>query len=336
MRRKLFLFVSALIILSITLVGCNNSSGGQSVEEKSNSPQANNNAQGEIDFPNGDITFMIPNGPGGANDLSVRGLITGMEKELGVTVIPENKPASNGVVAAVELANSKPDGQTLYFNSQSVILLALQGGNIDLSKFQPVAQIVEDTSAITVHADAPYNSLQELVDYALENPGKLKIATNGKNALWDFSAQTFADAAGLELQYIAYTSGGSEMAAALASGEVDISANSPSEVRSLVEAGKLKVLAVQSEERHSLFPDVPTAQEQGFDAKFPVWRTVFTAKGTDEAILQKLEDSIKASWESDEFIDFLDNNGMPGKFRGYKESSEFFEEQIAMYEAMLN
>ncbi|OAS89046.1 MULTISPECIES: tripartite tricarboxylate transporter substrate binding protein [Metabacillus] len=324
MKKLVFIFASILLVVSFVLVGC--SGGGSTSGEEQ---------KGESSLLQEDVTFIIPNAPGGSNDLSVRGIIRGMEQELGVEVIPKNQPASKGIVAAVELTQSENNGQTLYFNSQSLILLALQEDNLDLSKIQPLAQVVEDTSAITVAVDSPYNSLQDLVDAAKENPGKIKIATNGVGALWDFSAKTFANTANINLQYIPYTSGGNAMSTAVASGEVDVSANSPSEVKPLVDAGKLKVLAVQSNERHGLFPNVPTAKEQGFDSEFPVWRGVFTVKGTDEAILQQLEDSIRKSYESEDFKGFLENNGMPGKFRGHKEFTEFFEEQVEMYEEIV-
>lgn len=287
-------------------------------------------------FPSEDITFIIPNGPGGSNDLSVRALDPGLESALKATIVPVNKPASKGVVAAMELAQSDPDGHTLYFNSQTLILLSLMEGFIDLSKFQPVAQIVQDTSAITVPADAPYNTLQGLIEYANKSSNKMTIATNGNGALWHFSAANFADAAGLDLQFVPYTAGGAAMTKALASGEVDISANSPSEVKPLVDAGRLKVLAVQSEERSSLFPDVPTAKESGIDAIFPVWRGVFTKSGTDEEILKKLSDSIENSFNSEGFQEFLENRGMPGKFRDYNEFSSFFATQEARYKELLS
>ncbi|OLO12384.1 hypothetical protein BTW10_02615 [Chromohalobacter japonicus] len=259
-----------------------------------------------------------------------------MENSLNTNVIPVNKPASKGVVGAMKLAQSEPDGYTLYFNSQTLVLLSLSEEFIDLRKFQPVAQVVQDTSAITVPVDAPYDTLQGLIEYAKDNPGELKIATNGKDALWYFAAANFADGANLDLQFVPYTSGGAAMSKALASGEVDIAANSPTEVKPLVDAGKLKVLAVQSKERHSLYPDVPTAKEAGIDITFPVWRGVFTKAGIGEEKLNKLSNSVERAYNSERFQTFLENKGMPGKFRGHEKFEEFFEAQVNRYEELIN
>lgn len=111
------------------------------------------------EFPSRDIEVIVPNGPGGANDLTVRSLESGLESALGVNVITVNQPASGGIVAAVRLAETDPSGHTLYFNSQSLITLSKTNDFLDLEKFQPVAQVVQDASAIAVNSNAPYNTL---------------------------------------------------------------------------------------------------------------------------------------------------------------------------------
>lgn len=335
--KKIAIFLGIFVVASSMLIGCSTSTNEKA--STSTQPSAQTDTKPEekkVDFPKGDITFLIPNGPGGANDLSVRGLIPGLEKELNVKVIPENKPASGGAVAAVELATAKPDGQKLYFNSQTLILMPYSGKKeIEMKNYQPVAQIVEDSSAITVPANAPYNTLQEFVDNAKQNPGKLKMAINGKGALWHLSAATFAKEAGLEFQYVPYQEGGAQMSTALAAGEVDVSANSPSEVKPLVDSGNLKILAIQSEERHPLFPDVPTTTEAGTKSLFPVWRGIFTTSGIDDAKLTILDQALKQAMESPEFQEFLKTQGMPAKYRNHTEFTEFVNKEAETYEVLM-
>jgi tripartite-type tricarboxylate transporter receptor subunit TctC len=105
------------------------------------------------------------------------------------------------------------------------------------------------------------------------------MATNASGAIWHLAAASFANAAGIEVQYVPYPSGGAAMATATAGGEVDVTANSPTEVKPLVDAGELRILAVQSEERHPAFPDVPTVAECGIDTSFAVWRGIFCPEG---------------------------------------------------------
>ena len=96
-------------------------------------------AEGQKDtFPSGDVTFVNPNAAGGGNDLIMRALIPGMKTSLGVNVIPENKPASRGAIAALDITNAKPDGQKVYINSQTLILMPYGGVEVAVEKFQPV------------------------------------------------------------------------------------------------------------------------------------------------------------------------------------------------------
>ncbi|MFA6506186.1 MAG: tripartite tricarboxylate transporter substrate binding protein [Treponemataceae bacterium] len=283
-------------------------------------------AEGQKDkFPRGDVTFVNPNAAGGGNDLIMRALIPGMKSSLGVNVIPENKPASRGAIAALDITKAKPDGQKVYINSQTLILMPYGGVEVDVEKFQPVAQVVEDTGVVLVKADAPYNTLQEFV--AKAKTAKLKVSHNGAGSLWHLAAVMFAKAAGVEFQYVAYSGGGAPMLTALASGEIDMVIVNPAESKALMDAGKIKPLAVMSDGKHPMLTSVPTCVESGVKVTFPVWRGIFTTKGTPEASLAILEKSVKAGMGSPEFKNLVTSSGLEEKFKGYAEFSKFFEEQ---------
>lgn len=284
-------------------------------------------------YPQGDVTFLIPQGPGGGNDMTVRALIPGMKRALNGNVVPVNKAEARGAVAASELANAKPDGQKIYFNSQSLLLMPYAGIDVKLDKFQPVAQVVEDTAAIIVRADAPFKTLDEFIKYAQAN--KIKVAHNGNGALWHLSALQFAKAIKADFNYIAYPSGGAQMLTALASGEVELCVISPSESKALIESGRLKVLAVMSDTRHAVVPNVPTMKELGINQTFPVWRGIFTTAGTPKETLAILEKAIKAATESDEFKTLAKNNGFPVKFRGVTEFTAFIKDETEKYKSMM-
>jgi tripartite-type tricarboxylate transporter receptor subunit TctC len=286
-------------------------------------------AEGQKDkFPNGDVTFVNPNAAGGGNDLIMRALIPGMKSSLGVNVIPENKPASRGAIAALDITNAKPDGQKVYINSQTLILMPYGGVDVAVDKFQPVAQVVEDTGVVLVKADAPYKNLQELV--AAAKSRKLKVSHNGAGSLWHLAAVMLAKAANVDFQYVAYSGGGAPMLTALAAGEVDVVIVNPAESKALMDAGKIKPLAVMSDGKHPMLTTVPTCMESSVNVTFPVWRGIFTTKGTPESSLAVLEKAVKAGTESAEFKNLVDNSGLEIKFKGYTEFSKFFEEQKAL------
>lgn len=276
-------------------------------------------------FPNGDITFVNPNAAGGGNDLIMRALIPGMKTSLGVNVIPDNKPESRGAIAALAISNGKPDGQKVYINSMTLLLMPYGGVDVNLNAFQPVAQVVDDTGVILVKADSPYKDLKDLI--AKAKTTKLKISHNGIGSLWHFAAVSFAQAAGVDFQYVAYSGGGTPMLTALATGEVDIVIVNPAESKSLIDAGKIRPLAVMSEGKHQMLTDTPTCIASGVKVSFPVWRGIFTTKGASSEVLDTLEKSIKAGMESAEFKNLVQTSGLEAKFKGHKEFTKFINEQ---------
>jgi len=276
-------------------------------------------------FPNGDVTFVNPNAAGGGNDLIMRALIPGMKASLGVNVIPDNKPEARGAIAALAISKGRPDGQKVYINSMTLLLMPYGGVEVNLDAFQPVAQVVDDTGVILVKADAPYKDLKDLI--AKAKTSKLKISHNGVGSLWHFAAVSFAKAAGVDFQYVAYSGGGTPMLTALATGEVDIVIVNPAESKSLMDAGKIRPLAVMSEGKHPMLPEVPTCIASGVKVSFPVWRGIFTTKGVRSEALDTLEKSVKAGMESPEFRSLAESTGLEPKFKGHKEFTKFINEQ---------
>lgn len=312
--KKSVLLVLVLLVGALSVAGCGGGTQGK--------------------FPKGDITFLIPSGPGGGNDMTTRALIPGMKRQLNVNIVPANKPEAKGAVAATELASAKPDGQKIYFNSQTLLLMPYAGvPDVKLDKFQPVAQVVEDTASIVVRSDAPFKTFEEFVKYAKGT--KMKVANNGNGALWHLSAIQLSQALKVEFNYIPYPSGGNQMLAALAAGEVELCVISPSESKAMIDSGRLKVLAVMSDKRHTVVPNVPTMKELGIDSSFPVWRGVFTTAGTSKETLDVLEKALKVAVESDEFKTYAKNNGFPILFRGHVEFSKFIATEKVKYAKMM-
>jgi putative tricarboxylic transport membrane protein len=282
--------------------------------------------EGAPAYPDGDVTFIIPSSAGGGNDLITRSLVPGLEKALGVTVLPENKPASRGAVAALELTQARPDGQTIYFNSQTVILQTYGGVDVPVAGFQPVAQVVEDTAVILVNANAPYTSIDEFLSAAKST--RVKVAHNGIGTLWHLAAVTLADAADLDFQYVAYSGGGPPMLTALAAGEVDLVIVNHAESKSLIDAGRIKPIAVMSEGTHASLPKVPTCIEAGIDVTYPIWRGVFTTKGTSEEVLNILDKAVRAAMDGEQFNTLVKNSGLQKKYKDHVEFTKFFNEQV--------
>lgn len=281
-------------------------------------------------------TFLIGNAPGGGNDLLTRALLPGMSKALGVDIAPEILLGATGGVAAVRTGQSKPDGHTLYLHSQSVIMMQYTGQpQVNVNNLAAVSQVVEDFSCWVVAESSPYNSLQDIVNAAKANPGKIKIGTTSAG-VWPINLALIEEKAGIKLRFVPYSGGGSPAGIAVAAGEVDIAMDSPIVYRSLVDGGKLKMIAVFGSQRSPLFPDVPTAKEQGVDVEFPVWRMVFTTKGTPEATLAILSSAVKQAMEGEAFKNYVDNSGLIALHKNHQESQELLDAQNTFYREMLD
>jgi len=285
-------------------------------------------------FPEKDINFTVGYSAGGGTDLITRALAPQMEELAGVKVVVSNLPGASGGILAQKIASGEP-AYNLGLYSKTLVLIQYTGfGKININQFTPVAQIAEDTAALSVPSDAPYSDLKGFVAYAKENPGKIRIGNGGTGGLWHLAAVLFSKATDIEIDHIPYK-GGRPALVATAGHEIEAVIANPAETRALVDTGDLRVIAVMSSERNPAYPDVPTAVEQGFDFTFPVWRGTFTAAGGPSEDVEKLAGIIKKSMETDEFIEFMKNSGTPIKYRGPADFAELVEKEDKLYSELL-
>ena len=280
-------------------------------------------------------TFLIGNAAGGGNDLLVRALLPGMSKVLGVDVAPEILLGANGGVAAVRTGKSTPDGHTLYLHSQSVVMMQYTGQpQVNVNTLAAVSQVVEDFACWAVAKDSPYNSIKDVVEAAKAKPGKIKVGTTSAG-VWPINLALVKEKTGTDIRHVPYSGGGAPAGVAVAAGEVDIAMDSPIVYRSLVDGGKLKVIGTFGTKRSPLFPDVPTAKEQGIDVEFPVWRMVFTTKGTSEATLAILSNAVKQAMEGEAFKTYVENSGLVANYLDHTASQKLLDSQNVFYSEML-
>ena len=281
------------------------------------------------------MTFLIGNAAGGGNDLLIRALLPGMSKVLGVDVAPEILLGANGGVAAVRTGKAAPDGQTLYLHSQSVVMMQFTGQpQVNVNNLAAVAQVVEDFACWAVAKDSPYNSIKDVVEAAKANPGKIKVGTTSAG-VWPINLALVKEISGADIRHIPYSGGGAPAGVAVAAGEVDIAMDSPIVYRSLVDGGKLKVIGTFGTKRSPLFPDVPTAKEQGIDVEFPVWRMVFTTKGTPEPALAALSAAVKEAMKGEAFKTYVANSGLVANYQDHAASQKLLDDQNVFYRDML-
>lgn len=325
MKRLLFIFG---VIAILVLAAC--SSGSDTAEEDA-TKETEEEATESTDFPTDHIELVIPFSPGGASDMVSRAVGQQMEDELGVPVTPVNKEGATGTVGMTDVKNSEADGYTIgYVPVELSMVEALEIADIKPSDFTLLGRAMIIPATVTVPADAPYDTIEEFIEYAEENPGKITIGTSGSGSIWHVAGARLAEEEDVEFNYVPFD-GASEAVTALLGGHIEAATVSPSEVQTGFESGDLKVLAVMSEERDPLLPDVPTLKESGIDVEMVAWGGFVVPKDTPEDVVKVLEDALKVAIDSDEFVEIAESQGLNPAYLPADEFQEFAEEQYDMF-----
>ena len=269
---------------------------------------------GETDFPTKNVSGIIQWGAGGGTDNLMRPLATLAEKELGKSIVVENKAGATGTIATQYVYDKDADGYTLLMGAENPQLYtALDLLNLTYADFEPVFLIVDETVGIVVSKDSPYKSFTELINAALEKPGELTISTTGKGGLpWEVGSFITA-VTGATFNQVPYDSDAAAKTAVIG-GECDFTV---CKIQSGIEdykAGTLNFLCMFSKEPAPAMPEVPliTAEYPDFEQYMP-WGPfygVFVKKGTDQAIIDKLGEAFKKAYEDPAYQEQLANTNV--------------------------
>ncbi len=256
-------------------------------------------ARAEDAWPSKPIRFIVPFGPGGSNDIVARAVAEAAGKQLGQTIIIENKPGAGSAVGADYVARSAPDGYTFLTPAAGVITNFMIRKHLSYKEddLVPVVMMAVSPSVIVVPPNSPINDLKGLIAASKIGAG-LNFSTAGTGSTPHFVAEMLKLKAGAHLQVIPYKSG-SEGVTAVLSGQVDATSEGSPVVLPMIKGGRLKAIASTWNRRIAALPDLPTAEEQGFkDIVIGHWTGVFAPKGTPEAILDKMNAAVNAALKS--------------------------------------
>lgn len=248
------------------------------------------------DYPNRTIRIVVAFPPGGVTDLVARVLAEGMRDKLKQTVIVENKAGGEGLVGMREVVTSKPDGYTLLaggFGGQVLAPVLNQHYPYDVMKvLTPLSQATEFINAVLVNKDLPVSDLSELIAYAKANPGKLNYASEGVGTSGHLATELFMQTAGVKMVHVPYK-GAPAALNDLRSGIVQVMfANMPAAIAT-IRGNAVKILALTSDKRSDLVPEVPTATEKALPG-FVVssWNALYAPANLPEDIRVKLSIAI--------------------------------------------
>jgi tripartite-type tricarboxylate transporter receptor subunit TctC len=264
-------------------------------------------------FPERPITFVVPWGAGGGTDTTARFFATMLEKELGQPVNVVNRTGGGGVVGHSAIAQAPADGYTIGMITVEIVMMHWQGlTELNPASYTALALVNADPAGFTVRADSPYKTVREFIDAAKANPGKMKASGTSQGGIWHLALAGMLNDLKLDQKTIPWvpSNGAAPALQDVVAGGVDVATCSLAEARPLIDAGKLRPLAVMDDKPFSLFPNVPTMKQAlGSDWTVSAWRGIGAPKGLPKDVENKLATAIKKIWDSKDFKDFAANRG---------------------------
>ena len=264
------------------------------------------------DYPKRPITLICPWGAGGGTDAVSRIIATLLKKELGVPVNVVNRTGGSGAVGHTAMATAKPDGYTIGMPTVEITMMHWMGlTKVTYKDMTPIAMVNFDPAGINVLTKSSWETYKDLENYVRENPGKLQDSGTGHGGIWHLAMAGWLKAIGLPPTAIKWipSKGAAPALQDLMAGGIDMSTCSLPEAATLIDAGKVRPLAIMASEKDPKFPDVPTLKELGIDWTCGAWRGITAPVGTPPEIIAVLEKAVETVVRSDEFMKFMKNRG---------------------------
>ncbi|HSI60528.1 MAG TPA: tripartite tricarboxylate transporter substrate binding protein [Ideonella sp.] len=240
-------------------------------------------------YPDHPVELIVPYQAGGGTDALARAFADAARKHFAQPLVVYNKPGASGAIGWSDVINGKADGYKLAVITVELTTLPHLGlARFTHEEFTPIARLNADPAAITVKADAPWNTVEEFLAAAKKPGADLKMGNSGNGSIWHLAAAALEDKTGARFSHIPFQGAGPAVLA-LMGGHIDAVSVSPAEVTTFVNSGKLKMLAVMADQRTHGFDKVPTLKERGIDLSVGTWRGLGVAKATPRDIVEQLK-----------------------------------------------
>jgi tripartite-type tricarboxylate transporter receptor subunit TctC len=283
------------------------------------------------EYPVRPITFIVPWGAGGGTDAVGRVMASLLERELGRPVNVVNRTGGSGVVGHSAIANARPDGYTIGILTVEIAMMHHQKlTQLTGASFTPLGMINLDPTAIQVRSDSPYKGLGELLNAIRTQPGKLKASGTAQGGIWHVALCGLLQEQKIPPSAVVWVPSASNAAGLLdlVAGGVDLVPGSHPEGRSLIDAGKVRSLAILDEQPSPLYPAVPTgAQAVGTRWSMGAWRGIGAPKNLPPAIEARLQAAVKKAYQSKEFEAFMVQRGFGMRWAEPREFAAFMAEE---------
>ena len=279
-------------------------------------------------WPAHTVSLIVPFPPGGLADLVARPVAEALSRELGQTVIVENKPGAGGGMGMAVAAKAKPDGYTLLLALSSLTVIpeadALRARTpmFALADLRPLARFTADPTVLVVRADAPWKTLQAFLDDARRRPGAINYGSSGNYGTMHVPMEILSQAAGVKMTHIPYTGAGPAVVALLG-GQIDAIASGPATVLQQIKSGKLRALAHWGNGALAVLPEVPSLKGSGLAAEYAQWSGLFVASGTPEPVAQRLRAAARVAAQDPKVREVIGAAGSPILYQDAPEFADY-------------
>jgi tripartite-type tricarboxylate transporter receptor subunit TctC len=283
------------------------------------------------DWPAKNITVIVPLGAGSATDVMTRVIMDQVGKQIGRTIIVENRPGAGGTIGANMVAKSAPDGYTvLAYGALSIANALYSKIPYDtLHDFVPVIGLGQQPLAVVTSATSGYKTLGDLIAAAKAKPGALNYTSAGIGSASHFGAERLLASTGISVQHIAFK-GAAEAVTDLVAGRADFSVQPFTTTIALINDGKLVALAVSAAKRTAMKPEVPTTMEAGLpaDSFYPFWSGLFLPAATPRDIVERLHAEVAAAQRAPNVRAQLDKLGVEPLDLNLDQFGKFFRDDV--------
>jgi tripartite-type tricarboxylate transporter receptor subunit TctC len=255
-------------------------------------------------YPTRPVKIIVPTPPGGPVDVIARITANYLQTALGQGFVVENRPGAGNTIGSKDAAEATPDGYTLLYSSASGLVIApllhANAGYDPITSYDPIALVGESSNILVVNPSVPAKTVQELVAYAKANPGKVNFSSGGIGVLPHLIGEMFKAQAGVDIVHVPYK-GGAPSITDLVAGNVQMTFEGTSVLLPLIQAGRLRALAVTTPKRIPQLPNVPTMVESGFPNFVSTsWTGLLAPAHTSPTIIAKLNAAVNEGLKTPE------------------------------------
>jgi putative tricarboxylic transport membrane protein len=264
-------------------------------------------------WPERPLTLIVPWGAGGGTDATARIIASLLEKELKQPINVVNRTGGNGVVGHSAIASAAPDGYTIGMATVEIAMMHWQGlTDLKYSSYTPIALVNLDPAGFQVRADSPYKNMNDVLAAIKANPGKFKASGTGQGGIWHLALAGMLKDLKIDPASVPWvpSNGAAPGLQDLVAGGVEFAPCSLPEARSLIDAGKVRSLAIMDAQPAALFPNVPTLKAAtGSDWQLGAWRGIVAPKGIPKDVETALTAALKKVYDGKEYKDFMASRG---------------------------